>query len=83
MNMGCPCHKKSHYQLSYEKLHESVCYNKAYQLTVKNMQNKNEYYKKTVECRNLIFEKEVRGGSTVMLQDWSQIKGFQSTRFPC
>jgi hypothetical protein len=54
--------------------------NKTYQVIVTKVENKIVYYKETVECRYL--GQLVRGGSTTILQNWSQIGGFQSMRFP-
>jgi hypothetical protein len=47
------------------------------------LQNKIVHYKKTVECRHLIFWQGSRWGFSVILQNWGRIAGFQLTRFSC
>jgi hypothetical protein len=66
----------AHYHLSCCGQHDRGCCNEAYQ-------NKIVYYKESVECQHLIFWPGSWGGSTVMLQNWSWIRGIQSTKFPC
>jgi hypothetical protein len=60
-----------------------MCFTKAYKFIVKKLENKIVYLKENVECRHLIFGQGVRVGSTVLLQNLSQIGGLKSIGSPC
>jgi hypothetical protein len=55
LNMGRPRNRQARYQLRYYGIHETVLFNKAYQVIVKKMENKIVYYKETIECQHVIF----------------------------
>jgi hypothetical protein len=42
---------------------------------MKNLENKIVYSKETVECQHIIFGQEVRGRSTGILKNMSQVGG--------
>jgi hypothetical protein len=47
--MGHLCHRQAYYQLSYNGEHDGMCFNKAYQLMVKKLQNETCITKKLLE----------------------------------
>jgi hypothetical protein len=74
-NPGRTRHRHTHYQLSYNGEIEKRSYYWIYRATAKKVENKLCITKKLWSVYTSYFHQKVRGGSTTILQTWSQIRG--------